>query len=71
MISSFILFGASSFFLFVGACLMRNGFRKDSFESSMRWIHYRPIRNYGKGFSILLGALCVILAIALLMVQFK
>jgi hypothetical protein len=66
MSKSFTLYGTSLFLIIAAVLLIRNGFKKADFKSTMNLIHYRPIRNYGKGFSIVLGILCLILGIILL-----
>jgi uncharacterized membrane protein HdeD (DUF308 family) len=67
----FILYGTSLFLALAGILLIRNGLKKKDFKSTMELIHYRPIRNYGKGFSIALGVLCLILGIILLTMKPK
>jgi|JI6StandDraft_1071083.scaffolds.fasta_scaffold84203_1 cytochrome c biogenesis protein CcdA len=66
MSKSFTLYGTSLFLIIAAILLIRNGLKKGDFKSTMSQIHYRPIRNYGQGFSIALGILCLILGVILL-----
>jgi len=51
--------------LFIGLLLIWSGLTKEDVNSKMRFIHYKPIRNYGKGYSIALGIFCLILGLLL------
>lgn len=66
-----ILYGISILIIIAGALLIRDGMKKTDFKSTMKFIHYRPIRNYGKGFTIALGILFLILGFILLTLKPK
>jgi hypothetical protein len=55
-----IIYGMSFLFFAAGYFLLRNGLRKTDFKSAMEFVNYHPSRNYGKGYSIALGILCII-----------
>ena len=67
----FILYITSLFLFIVGILLIRNGLKKTDIKSAIQLMNYRPIRNYGKGFSIALGVLCLILGIILFSIKPK
>ena len=71
MTKYFIVYGTVALLAFAGILLIRNGLKKENFKSAMNLVHYKPIRNYGKGFSIALGVLCLALAVMLLVVKSK
>jgi uncharacterized membrane protein HdeD (DUF308 family) len=62
------LYTTSVFLLLVGIWLVRNGLQKEDFKSKMKSVNYRPIRNYGKGYSVIIGIVCLILGILLLVI---
>lgn len=61
-----IIYSAAIFFVFIGVLLLKSGLKKQDFKDAIRNLNYRPIRNYGKTFSIMLGVLCIILGLSLL-----
>jgi hypothetical protein len=69
MSKAFILYGTSLFLIIAGVLLLRNGIKKSDFKTTMEMMNYRSIRNYGKGISIALGVLCIILGAILLSVK--
>ncbi len=71
MSKTFTLYATAIFLFCVGVLLISNGLKKDGFKSKMQLVHYRPIRNYGKGFSVVLGIFCLILGILLLTIKPK
>lgn len=71
MLKIITLYAISVFLLLVGIWLIRNGLQKDDFKSKMELVNYRPIRNYGKGYSVIIGIVCLILGIVLLIVKYK
>ncbi len=66
MSKSFTLYGTSLILIIAAILLIRNALKKADFKYTISLIHYKPIRNYGKGFSIALGILCLILGVILL-----
>jgi hypothetical protein len=62
------LYATSIFLLLAGIWLVRNGLQKEDFKSKMKSVNYRPIRNYGKGYSVIIGIVCLILGILLLVI---
>jgi hypothetical protein len=71
MSKPFTLYTTAIFLFFVGVLLIRSGLKKEGFKAKMELVHYRPIRNYGKGFSIVLGIFCLALGILLLTITPK
>jgi len=67
----FAFSGISFLLIATGVLLVRHGIKKADFKSEMESVHYRPVKNYGKGFSITLGLFCLILAIMLIAVQLR
>ena len=61
-----VIYLAAGCLFFVGLLLVKYGLSKRDIKSSMQMVHYRPIRNYGKRFSIFLGVLCLTLSVLLL-----
>lgn len=66
MLKDFILYGTSCVFIIGGLVLVNTGLRKDDFKAIVKTVNYRPIRNYGKGYSIVLGVFCFILGLILI-----
>ena len=57
MLKLIILYGTSLLLPSEGVFLINNGLQKTDFISAMQIVHYRPGRNYRKGYSIVLGIL--------------
>lgn len=71
MSKTIFLYGACSVFIIAGMLLIRTGLKKESIRSAMIKVDYVPTKNYGKYFQIALGALCLIIGIALLVTKNK
>ena len=54
---------ASFFSIIAGVLLLREGLKRKDFESTMRFIHYRPIKNYGKTYCIVVGVFFILVGI--------
>jgi hypothetical protein len=67
MIKILIQYTGAALFLLAGAWLVRDGLKKIDEKSAMRFAHYRPVKNYGKGFSIALGILCLVCGVLLIL----
>lgn len=63
MSSFYILWGVSGLTIIAGALLIQAGIRKEDYKTRIRFIHYTPIKNYGKGFKIYLGIVLILLGL--------
>lgn len=71
MPKSTILYSSAALFFIAGYVLLQIGFRKTDFKSAIKEVHYRPVKNYGKGYAIALGILCIFLGLMLLTLKTK
>lgn len=65
----FILYGTSVLLTLAEILLLRNGVKKTDLKTTMRMMNYQPIKNYGKGYSIALGILCINSGVVLLLIK--
>lgn len=60
------LAGLGTISLFISFYCFKAAFSKKTLTKEMEQMHYVPVKNYGRGFFILLGSICLIGGILLI-----
>ena len=66
-----LLYTTSAFLVWAGMLFIKSSLKKPDAQSAMRFVHYRPIKNYGKGVLIALGIFYLLLGLLLLSISPK
>lgn len=60
------LAGIGTIGIFIGIYCFKAAFSKKTLTKEMEQVHYVPVKNFGRGFFILLGSVCMICGVLLI-----
>jgi hypothetical protein len=71
MLSLKLLAGLGTIFIFISFYLIKPALSRKALKEELRYVHYKPVKNYGRIYRIFLGCIVGAIGIWLLLKAFK